>query len=83
MTAPNDYLKAACVIAAMEILRTDMRITDARLSDAIDHEKRLRALHDTATDRVALLRSIKRDLQARVDSISSPNEPSPSVGATQ
>jgi len=53
----------------MEILRTDMRITDARLSDAIDHEEGLRLLHDAATDRVALLRSIKRDLQARVDSI--------------
>jgi len=58
---------------AMEILRTDMRITDARLSDAIDHEEGLRSLHDAATDRVALLRSIKRDLQARVDSISSAN----------
>jgi len=58
---------------AMEILRTDMRITDARLSDAIDHEEGLRCLHDAATDRVALLRSIKRDLQARVDSICSAN----------
>lgn len=58
---------------AMDILRTDMRITDARLSDAIDCEEGLRALHDAATDRVALLRSIKRDLQARADSICSAN----------
>lgn len=58
---------------AMEILRTDMRIIDARLSDAIDCEAGLRALHDAANDRVALLRSIKRDLQARVDSICSAN----------
>jgi hypothetical protein len=54
---------------AMEILRTDMRITDARLSDAIDCEEGLRALHGAATDKVALLRTIKRDLQARADSI--------------
>lgn len=58
---------------AMEMLRTDMRITDARLSDAIDHEEGLRALRDAANDRVALLRSIKRDLQAKADSISSAN----------
>lgn len=58
---------------AMEILRADMRITDARLSDAIDHEEVLRSLHDAANARVALLRSIKSDLQARVDSITSAN----------
>ena len=58
---------------AMEILRTETRITDARLSDAIDHEEGLRALHDAANDRVALLWSIKRDLQARADSISPAN----------
>ena len=52
-----------------------MSITDARLSDAIDHEEGLRALHDAANDRVSLLRSIKRDLQARADSISSANVP--------
>ena len=57
----------------MEILRTDIRITDARLSDAIHHEEGLRSLHNAATDRVALLRSIKRDLQTRVDSICSAN----------
>lgn len=57
----------------MEILRTNMRITDARLSDAINHKEGLRALHDAANDRVVLLRSIKRDLQARVDSICSAN----------
>lgn len=57
---------------AMEILRNDMRITDARLSDAIDHQEGLRALHDAASDRVALLRSIKRDLQARADSCTAP-----------
>ena len=52
----------------MEILRTDMRITEARLADAIDHEGGLRSLLDAATNRVALLRSIKRDLQSRVGS---------------
>ena len=56
---------------AMDILRNDMRITDARLSDATDHEEGLRALHDAANARVELLRSIKLDLQARVDSICS------------
>jgi hypothetical protein len=69
----------------MEILRSDMRITDARLSDAIDHEEGLRSLHDAAIDRVTLLRSIKRDLQARVDSICSANVKvmaAPLAGAT-
>ncbi len=58
---------------AIEMLRTDMRITDARLTDAIDHEEGLRTLHDAAVGRVALLRTIKRDLEARADSISSAN----------
>jgi hypothetical protein len=58
---------------AMEILRNDMKITDARLSDAIDHEEGLRSLHIAAVGRVVLLRTIKRELQARVDSISSAN----------
>jgi len=58
---------------ALEMLRTDMRITDARLSDAIDHAQGLRALHDAANDRVALLRSIKRDIQEKADSICSAN----------
>jgi len=68
---------------ALEILRADMRITDARLSDAIDHEEGLRALHDAAKDRVALLRSIKRDLQARVDSIFSANAATHTPGASE
>lgn len=67
----------------MEILRADMRITDARLSDAIDHEEGLRSLHEAATDRVALLRSIKRDLQAKSDSIYSANAKCPSTGANE
>lgn len=56
---------------AMEILRNDMRIIEARLSDAIDHEEGLRTLHAQAEAKVVLLRAIKRDLEARVDSISS------------
>lgn len=58
---------------AMDMLRTDMRINDARLSDAIEFEEGLRSLLNAVTDRVALLRSVKRDLQARADSICSAN----------
>ncbi len=51
--------------ATMMMLLSDIRITDARLSGAIDHEEGLRALHATAVDRVVLLRLLKRDLQAK------------------
>jgi len=69
----NDEAGDEATCSLLVILRTDMRITDARLSDARDHEEGLRALHAAANDRVAWLRSIKRDLQSRVDSICSAN----------
>jgi hypothetical protein len=56
---------------AMEMLRKEIGIVEARLSDAIDHEEGLRALHDASSDRVALLRSLKSDIEAMAASITS------------
>ena len=57
---------------ALEVLRTEIKITNMRLSDARHHENGLRKLHSEAKSLVSMLNGIKRDLQSRADSISPP-----------
>jgi hypothetical protein len=54
---------------ALEILRNEMRVTEARLSDAIDHERDLRILHGHAYDKAQALKAFKADLIARSEAI--------------
>lgn len=54
---------------ALEILRIDMRITEARLSDAINHERELRILHGHAYDLMIELKRLRTDLILRTESI--------------
>ena len=57
---------------ALEVLRTEIKITNMRLSDAERIEKGLRELHAEASALVSILQFSKRDLQSRADSISPP-----------
>ena len=50
---------------ALEILRNDMRVVEARLSDAIDHERELRILHGHAYEQVESLKLKKHDLMVK------------------
>ena len=59
---------------ALELLRTEIKITKMRLSDARYHENGLRKLHSEAKSLVCMLNSIMRDLQSRADSISPPQQ---------
>jgi hypothetical protein len=59
---------------ALEILRNEMRVTEARLSDAIDHERDLRILHGHAHDRLQALKANKADLIARSEAIMKENK---------
>ena len=54
---------------ALEILRNDMRVVKARLSDAIDHERELRILHGHAYNRMEKLRYSMVDLIRKVEEI--------------
>jgi len=59
---------------SLEVLRNEMRVTEARLSDTIDHERDLRILHGHAYDRVQALKAFKADLIARSEAIMKENE---------
>jgi hypothetical protein len=59
---------------ALEILMNEMRVVDARLSDAIDHERDLRILHGHAYDRAQALKANKADLIARSEAITRETE---------
>jgi hypothetical protein len=59
---------------ALEILINEMRVVDARLSDAIDHERDLRILHGHAYDRAHALKANKADLIARSEAITKETE---------
>ena len=59
---------------ALEVLRTEIKMTNIRLSDARHHENGLRKLHSEAKALVSMLNAIKRDLHFRADS-SSPPQP--------
>ena len=48
---------------ALEILRNDMRVVEARLSDAIDHERELHILHGHAYHQVQSLKLQRHNLQ--------------------
>jgi D-ribose pyranose/furanose isomerase RbsD len=58
----------------LEILRNEMRVTEARLSDELDHEKQLRIMHGHAYDRAQALKAFKADLIARSEAIMKENE---------
>lgn len=60
---------------AIEILQTDIRINDARLSDAIDHGDGLLVLYEIVNEKVLFLRKKRLDLQAKLDSISLKSHP--------
>lgn len=57
----------------LDMLREEARVNDARLSMAIDHEEQLRKLHESASDTLIMLRAVKRDIDARAESILSVN----------
>jgi hypothetical protein len=59
---------------ALEILMNEMRVVDARLSDAIDHERDLRILHGHAYDQAQALKAAKADLIARSEAITRETE---------
>ena len=50
---------------ALERLKNDMRVVEARLSDAIDHERELHILHGHAYEHVESLKLQKHDLLVR------------------
>jgi hypothetical protein len=58
----------------LEILRNEMRVTEARLSDELEHQRELRILHGHAYDRVQALKAFKADLIARSEAIMKENE---------
>jgi hypothetical protein len=54
---------------ALEILRQDQRIIEARLNMAIVHEGQIRAIHDDASEVLSQLMRLKKDMDERIKSI--------------
>jgi hypothetical protein len=46
-----------------------MRITEARLEDAEEHEYGLRFLHEQSLERISALKAIKSELLSRIEAI--------------
>jgi hypothetical protein len=54
---------------ALEILRQEQQIIEARLNMAIVHEGQIRAIHEDASDVLLQLRMLKKDMDERVKSL--------------
>jgi hypothetical protein len=65
----DDAICSRALSNALEMIRVESRIADAQISDAEDVYRAVKKLYDDAADKLARLRTQKRGLVARANSI--------------